>query len=89
MCEWGRCGASPHRTTGREIAKQESLHGLNELISTLSMRQPMAGEVMVSSSPEASVKLVLCATGSVWGRDLERVWPAGRGTWAGRTVAAT
>ena len=68
MCEWGRCGASPHRTIGREIAKQESLHGLNELISTLSMRRPMAGEVMVSSAPEASVKLVLCATGSVWGR---------------------
>jgi hypothetical protein len=37
------------------------MHGLNELISTLSMRRPIAGEVMVSSAPEApeaSVKLV-------------------------------
>lgn len=58
MCEWGRWGASHHPTIGREIAKQESMHGLNELISTLSARRPMAGEVMVSRAPEASVKVV-------------------------------
>jgi hypothetical protein len=34
------------------------MHGLNELISTLSARRPMAGEVMVSRAPEASVKVV-------------------------------